>query len=79
MHRIGVRVELGYDQILSRSLYNSAAGGIFCGLSEAAGGGFYGLTGAMEKPSHGNQGAANDLELAVDLDGATRQAPRYAP
>ena len=36
---------------------------------------------AMEKTSHGNQGAAyaNDLELAVDLDGATRQAPRYAP
>ena len=28
---------------------------------------------AMEKTSHGNQGAANDLELAVDLDGA---APR---
>ena len=52
---------------------------LFCGLSEAAGGGFYGLTGAMEKTSHGNQGAANDLELAVDLDGATRQAPRYAP
>ena len=52
---------------------------LFCGLSEAAGGGFYGLTGAMEKTSHGNQGAANDLELAVDLDGATRHAPRYAP
>ena len=52
---------------------------LFCGLSEAAGGGFCGLTGAMEKTSHGNQGAANDLELAVDLDGATRQAPRYAP
>ena len=34
---------------------------------------------AMEKTSHGNQGAANDLELAVDLDGATRHAPRYAP
>ena len=52
---------------------------LFCGLSEAAGGGFYGLTGAMEKPIPGSQGDGNDLELAVDLDGATRQAPRYAP
>ena len=52
---------------------------LFCGLYAAAGGVFFTLTGAMEKPSHGNQGAANDLELGVDLDGATRQAPRYAP
>ena len=31
------------------------------------------------KDKPGNQGAANDLEPGVDLDGATRQAPRYAP
>ena len=34
---------------------------------------------AMEKLIPGDQGAENDLELAVDLDGATRQPPRYAP
>ena len=34
---------------------------------------------AMEKTIHGNQAAGNDLEIAVDLDGAARQPPRYAP